>query len=103
MTKILLAVFIMAIVTYIPRALPITAMTRKIESPFIKSFLYYIPYAVLAAMTFPAILSATSSTYFSIIGLVVGVCLAYRGQGLFKVAMGTVLTVYLCEMLFPGL
>lgn len=103
MSKILLAVILMAIVTYIPRALPITVMTRKIKSPFIKSFLFYIPYAVLGAMTFPAILFSTSSTLFSVVGLVAGLFMAYREQGLFKVAMGTVLIVYICELLFHGI
>ena len=47
---------VMAIVTYLIRALPLTLIRREIKSPFLKSFLYYVPYATLAAMTFPAIL-----------------------------------------------
>lgn len=59
---ITLAIITMALVTYIPRVLPLVAVRRKIKSPFLNSFLYYMPYAVLAGMTFPAILYSTSST-----------------------------------------
>ncbi|HBF37822.1 MAG TPA: branched-chain amino acid transporter, partial [Firmicutes bacterium] len=47
MTKIIIAVALMAVVTYAPRVFPIAVFTRKIKSSFFKSFLYYIPYAVL--------------------------------------------------------
>lgn len=51
-----LGVLVMAVVTYIPRVLPLSLMRRRVESRFLQSFLYYMPYAVLGAMTFPAIL-----------------------------------------------
>ena len=50
---------VMAGVTYLLRAAPILIFQKKIENPFIQSFLFYVPYAVLAAMTFPAILTST--------------------------------------------
>ena len=59
MNKIYLYILLMAIVTYLIRALPLTLIRKEIKSRFIKSFLHYVPYATLAAMTFPAILSAT--------------------------------------------
>ena len=98
MNKMLMAVFLMAAVTYLPRVFPIAVFTRKIESQFFKSFLYYIPFAVLGAMTFPGILAATSNFYGSLVGLVVALILAYYEQGLMKVALGAVLAVYLCEL-----
>jgi branched-subunit amino acid transport protein len=100
LTRILVAVALMAIVTYVPRVFPITIFTRKIESRFFKSFLYYIPYAVLGAMTFPAILFSTANFYFSLIGMVIALILAYFEQGLMKVAIGAVLVVYICELCF---
>ena len=54
-------ILVMAGVTYLIRVLPITLAKKEIVNPYIKSFLYYVPYACLAAMTFPAILSATAS------------------------------------------
>lgn len=100
MTKTLIAVILMAAVTYMPRVFPIALFTRKIESQFIKSFLYYIPFAVLGAMTFPGILDSTSNFYGSLAGMMVALILAYFEQGLMKVALGAVLTVYLCELWF---
>ena len=98
MSRLLMAVFLMAAVTYIPRVFPIAVFTRKIESRFFKSFLYYTPFAVLGAMTFPGILWATSNFYGSLVGLVVALILAYHEQGLMKVALGAVLAVYICEL-----
>ena len=59
--KTVLYILVMAGVTYLVRMLPLVIFKKKITNRFIRSFLYYIPYAVLAAMTFPAILSATAS------------------------------------------
>jgi branched-subunit amino acid transport protein len=100
MGRVLMAVALMAIVTYVPRVFPIAIFKRKIKSRFFKSFLYYTPYAVLGAMTFPSILFSTSHVYFSLAGMGVALVLAYYEQGLMKVAIGAVLAVYLCECLF---
>ena len=58
---VLAATAVMALVTYLPRMLPMAVIKRKIQNRFIRSFLTYVPYAVLAAMTFPAILMSTRS------------------------------------------
>ena len=63
MQYVLISVAIMAVVTYLPRMLPLAIFKKKITNPWVKSFLAYVPYAVLAAMTFPAILYATSSLF----------------------------------------
>ena len=54
-------ILVMALVTYLIRMLPLTLIRGRIKSEFIKSFLYYVPFVTLSVMTFPAILSATSS------------------------------------------
>ena len=54
-------ILVMAGVTYLIRMLPLTLIRRQIRSPFIRSFLYYVPYVTLSVMTFPSILTATSS------------------------------------------
>lgn len=100
MSKILAAVLLMALVTYIPRALPIVVFTKKVESRFIKSFLYYIPYAVLGAMTFPGIFFSTGSLNSSIIGTGVALVLAYYERGLMTVAISAVLAVYISNLFF---
>ena len=73
--------------TYLIRALPFAAIQKKIQNQFIQSFLYYIPYAVLAAMTLPAALYATGNIISGAVGLLAGGIFAYRGKGLTTVAI----------------
>jgi len=84
---------VMAGVTYLIRMLPLTVMRREISSVFIKSFLYYVPYAVLGAMTFPDVLYSTRSLWTALAGLIVAVVMAWRGRSLLTVAIGACLTV----------
>lgn len=90
MTRMLLYIAIMALITYLIRVLPITVFRKKITSVWLRSFLYYIPYAVLAALTFPAIFSATGDRLTSVAGTVVALVLAYFDLGLVIVAVGAV-------------
>lgn len=85
--------------TYLIRAIPFAAVKRKIENEFMKSFLHYIPYAVLTAMTLPAVLYATDSMLSAFIGLVVAVIFALRGKSLTTVAIVACVSVYLAELL----
>ena len=87
----------MALVTYLPRMLPIVVFQRKINNRFIKSFLAYVPYAVLAAMTFPEILYATSSIVSAVAGLLAALVLSYYTRGLLTVALGSTAAVLLTE------
>ncbi len=87
---------VMAGVTYLVRALPFVLVKNKIKSRFFQSFLYYVPYAVFSAMTFPAILYATNSMVSAAAGLIAAVVMAYFRRGLLQVAMtacGAVLVV----------
>lgn len=86
MSRVYLYIILMAVVTYLIRALPLTLIRKEIKSPFIKSFLYYVPYATLAAMTFPAILSATDYMISSIAGFTVALVLAFNKKSLLTVA-----------------
>ena len=88
---------IMAAVTYLIRTLPLTLIRRPIQSRFLKSFLYYVPYVTLAVMTFPAILSAPQSPWAGGAALAVGIVLAWRGASLFRVASFSCVTVLLLE------
>lgn len=98
-TRILIAIAIMALVTYIPRMLPLAVFQRKIQNRFIRSFLAYVPYAVLAAMTFPEILYSTSSMLSGAAGLVAALLLSYFGKGLLTVALSSTAVVFLVEQL----
>lgn len=94
---ILFYILVMAVVTYLIRMLPLAIFTRKIESHFIKSFLYYVPYAVLGAMTFPEILFSTTSLWSAIAGTIVAVLLSLREKGLLTVALSACFAVYVTE------
>lgn len=84
---------VMAGVTYLIRMLPLTVFRREIHSVFVKSFLHYVPYAVLGAMTFPDVLYSTGSLWTALAGLVVAVIMAWRGRSLLTVAIGACITV----------
>ena len=84
---------VMAGVTYLIRMLPLTVFRREIHSVFVKSFLHYVPYAVLGAMTFPDVLYSTCSLWTALAGLIVAVIMAWRGRSLLTVAIGACLTV----------
>ena len=84
----LLYLAVMAGVTYLIRMLPLTVFRREIKSVFLRSFLYYVPYAVLAAMTIPGILTSTGDVRTAIAGLIVAVVMAWRGMSLLSVAIG---------------
>ncbi len=90
---------IMAGSTYLIRAIPFVAIRRKITNRFVRSFLYYIPYAVLTAMTIPAIFTATSSVWSACVGLLVAVLLSLKKCTLTTVALLSCVAVYLVELL----
>lgn len=86
--SIALYIAVMAGVTYLIRVLPFTFFRRKIQSRFFRSFLYYIPYAVLSAMTVPAIFYSTGNMTTALIGTAAAVVLAYFKLPLIIVALG---------------
>lgn len=92
---LLLGVFFMALFTYLPRMLPLTFFRKEITSPFIHSLLFYVPYAVLSALTFPSILYATGSLYSAIAGCLVAIYFSYKGKGLVFVAIVAMIAVYI--------
>ena len=88
----------MAGVTYLIRMLPLALFKKEITSPFVKSFLYYVPYACLAAMTFPAILDATGSPFSAWAALVVAIAAAWMGKSLFFVSSAACIVVFALEL-----
>lgn len=95
--EFLIYLLIMAGVTYLIRVIPFVAFKNTIQNKFIKSFLYYIPYTVLAAMTFPAVLYASEYYWSSFAGFVTAIVFAYRGASLTKVAMAACIAVFVVE------
>ena len=97
--NIYLYIFTMALTTYLIRVLPLTIFRKPIKSRFLRSFLHYVPYACLTAMTFPAILSSTASILSGAAALIVAVILAYKGKSLIVVALSSSAAVLAVEFL----
>ena len=93
----------MAVTTYLVRMLPLAVFRRPIKSRFVRSFLHYVPYACLAAMTFPAILYATNSEYSALAALAVTVVLAFQGKSLITVSVAGAATVFVVERILERL
>ncbi len=95
----LTAILIMALVTYLPRVLPITIFRGRIRSRYIRTFLDYTPYAVLGALTFPEIFYYTGNVLSAVAGTLVALILAYFKRGLVIVALAAILAVYIVQLI----
>lgn len=91
-------IFIAFGVSYLIRVLPLTLIRKPITNPFLRSFLYYVPYATLAVMTFPAMVQATLSPISGFCALGVGVGLSWKGKSLPIVAAACCITVLIVEL-----
>lgn len=87
-TYLLAGIAVMAFTTYIIRMLPMVIFRKKITNKWVQSFLSYVPYSVLAAMTFPSVFNSTGSTKSAVAGCIVSIVLAYSKKGLLTVALG---------------
>jgi branched-subunit amino acid transport protein len=91
-------VLVMAGVTYLIRMLPLAAIRGKVKSRFVQAFLYYVPYAVLGAMTIPAVFSSTGSLPGAIAGVAVAVVLGWMGKGLLTVAVAACVAAFVTAL-----
>ena len=98
-TEIWIAILVAAGVSLLVRALPLTLIRRPIKNRFIRSFLYYVPYATLAVMTFPAMIDAAAHPAAGIAALAAGTAAAWFGAGLFPVALITCATEFSAGLL----
>jgi len=101
--SIYLYIFAMALTTYLIRALPLTVFRKPIRSRFLRSFLYYVPYCCLSAMTFPAILSSTESIISGAAALITAVVMAYWGKSLIAVSLGSSAAVLVTQWVLAAL
>ena len=95
MDSLLGYICVMAVTTYLIRCTPLLFFRKRIKNRYVQSFLYYVPYAVLGSMTFPAIFTATGSIASSCVGCGVAVVLAYREKSLLTVALASSIAAYL--------
>lgn len=99
MTHYWICLAIMAGSTYLLRAVPFALVRQKIQSPFIRSFLHYIPYTVLTAMTVPAIFYAVDAPLAAAAGFITALVLALMGKGLTGVALAACGAVYITDLI----
>ena len=97
--SVYLYILVMAVVTYLIRTMPLLLARREITNTFIRSFLFYMPYACLAAMTFPAILGATEYLISGIVGFVAAVVAAYFERSMITVALIACGAVFVTEQI----
>ncbi len=98
--SIVLYIAVMAGVTYLVRMIPFTLFRTQIKSKFVKSLLYYLPYAVLSAMTFPSIIHSTGSVPSAIVGTVVAIVVAFFDKPLILVALAASLSALITDFIF---
>lgn len=98
--SLILYIAVMAGVTYLVRMIPFTLFRTQIKSRFVKSLLYYLPYAVLSAMTFPAIFYSTGSTLSASVGTVVALVIAFFDKPLILVALAASLSALITDFIF---
>jgi branched-subunit amino acid transport protein len=97
--SIYIYIFTMAVTTYLIRMLPLTIFRKPIRSRFVRSFLHYVPYACLTAMTFPAILSSAENLISGAAAFVLAAVLALRGRSLLIVSLGSSAAMLITEFL----
>ena len=97
--SIYIYVLVMAVTTYLIRALPLTLLKKPIRSRFLRSFLHYVPTACLTAMTFPAILTSTDHMISGAVGLLVGILLALKNKSLIVVAVASCAAVFIVDQI----
>ena len=99
MKHVYILMAVMAGVTYAIRAIPLVAFRKKIRSRYIQSLLYYIPYAVLTAMTIPAVFYSAASLISSLVGCAVALLLAWKNRSMLVVAIAACAAAYITEWL----
>ncbi len=97
--KMIAYIGVMAGVTYLVRMLPFVIFRKKIKSRFVKDFLYYVPYAVLGAMTIPAAFYSTESVASAAVGIGAAVLLAFKNKGLLAVAAAACIAAFAAEVI----
>ena len=96
-----LYILVMAGVTYVIRMIPMVFFRKKITSRYLLSLLYYIPYAVLSAMTFPQIFYATGSVWTALVGTIVAIVASICKLSLIIVAVLACVFVLVAGYVIP--
>lgn len=90
---------LMAALTYLCRVVTLVLVRKKITNVRVLSFFEYLPYGVLSAMVFPAVLYSSANLISAIVGTVVAVILSFFRRGLLTVALSATAAVFLTELI----
>ncbi|WP_164995852.1 AzlD domain-containing protein [Miniphocaeibacter massiliensis] len=101
MNNIYIYILIMATVTYLIRAIPLTLIRKQIKNNFIKSFLYYVPFVTLSVIIFPDILYTTNSIFASITAFIIGIILSVKNLNMIITSVCMCLIVYILDFIIP--
>ena len=99
LSDMLIGCLVMFAVTYATKGLTLLFFRKEIKSAYIRSFLYYLPYSVLAVMVFPTILFSTGTLLSGIAGTAVALLLSFFRKGLLPVSLASIAAVFLTEFL----
>lgn len=104
MSYLFFSLIIMAVITYAIRVTPLAFFNKRIENQWVKDFLYYIPFCILAAMTFPEVLYSTSNSeelhlLSGFTGTITAIIMAWKERGLLVVAIWAVVVAAITEWL----
>lgn len=92
-----LYIAVMAIVTYLIRMLPLTLIKKEIKNPFIRSFLYYVPYVTLSVRPSRPLSTQLLLLFPELPLLAVALFFAYKGKSLFQVSIAACAIVFILE------
>lgn len=98
-TQYFIYLLIIAGSTYLIRAIPFNLIKNKITNKYVNSFLHYIPFTVLATMTFPSALFVTQSIITAAVGLIVALILALKKCSLTVVAIFSCVAVFITDII----
>ena len=102
LSRLLVYIAVTAVSTYLIRVIPLVAIQKKIENRFFRSFLYYVPYAVLAAMIMPAVFYATGNLIASTIGFAIAMIFAYNKKNIVTVACASCIGAFIALVVLGG-
>jgi len=99
MENVYMVIIGMALVTYLPRVLPLLFLRNLKLSPNLQRFLGFIPYTILGALIFPGILNSTGSLFPAVVGTLTAFALSWLEVNLLFVVIGSVLTTTLIQLI----
>ena len=92
-------ILVMAVVSYLLRALPVTLIRKQIKNKFLRSVLYYLPYVTLSVMTVPAIFYISANPLCGFGALIAAALTAWFTSNLFLSASAACIAVLIVSFI----